>query len=59
LPRIAACCRVAIVASHGQHIRNGFHKQNVNTYTSRLKSWMAPFKGVASRHLGSYLGGGE
>ena len=30
--------------------------QNVNAYQSRLKSWMAPFKGVASAYLPSYLG---
>jgi len=47
---------VAVIASHGEHVYDGFHIQNVNAYTSRLKSWMAPFKGVASKYLGSYLG---
>ncbi len=47
---------VAIAASHGEHVYEGFHIQNVNAYTSRLKGWMAPFNGVASRYLGSYLG---
>ena len=47
---------VAILVNQGEHVYNGFHIQNVNAYTSRLKSWMAPFKGVASKYLGSYLG---
>jgi transposase-like protein len=33
-----------------------FHIQNVNAYHSRLKSWMMRFNGVATKHLGSYLG---
>jgi hypothetical protein len=28
----------------------------VNAYTSRLKTWMVRFKGVASKYLASYLG---
>lgn len=47
---------VAIFANHGEHVYDGFHIQNVNAYTSRLKSWMTPFKGVASKYLDSYLG---
>ena len=47
---------VAIVAKHGEHVHNGFRIKNVNAYTIRLKGWMAPFKGVASKYLGSYLG---
>ena len=33
-----------------------FHIQNVNAYTSRLKDWLRPFKGVASWYLPNYLG---
>lgn len=47
---------VAIVASRGEHAKGGFHIQNVNAYTSRLKAWMAPFNGVASKYLANYLG---
>ena len=47
---------IPIIASHGEHQYEGFHIQNVNAYTSRFKGWMAPFKGVASKYLASYLG---
>ena len=47
---------VAVVASRGEHVRGGFHIQNVNAYCSRLKGWMHGFKGVASRYLANYLG---
>jgi len=32
------------------------HLQNVNTYHARLRQWLAPFRGVASRYLPKYLG---
>lgn len=47
---------VAVVAKQGDRVYEGFHIQNVNAYASRLKSWMAPFKGVASKYLPNYLG---
>ena len=47
---------VAIIASHGAHVYQGFHIQNVNAYMSRLKGWLRPFRGVASWYLSSYLG---
>lgn len=47
---------VAVVARQRERVYEGFHIQNVNAYASRLKSWMAPFKGVASKYLGTYLG---
>lgn len=47
---------IPIIASRGEHVYEGFHIQNVNGYTSRLKGWMARFNGVASRYLPSYLG---
>ncbi len=47
---------IGIVASKGEHVYEGFHIQNVNAYMSRLKDWMRPFKGVASKYLSSYLG---
>ena len=33
-----------------------FHIQNLNAYTSRLKSWMVRFNGVATKYLPNYLG---
>lgn len=33
-----------------------FHIQNLNSYISRLKSWMARFHGVATKYLDNYLG---
>jgi len=47
---------VRLVALKGERVKNGFHIQNVNAYASRLKGWMARFKGVASKYLASYLG---
>jgi transposase-like protein len=47
---------IPIIASRGEHVYEGFHIQNVNAYTSRLKDWLRPFKGVASWYLPSYLG---
>ena len=36
-------------------IRGIYHIQNVNSYHSRLKNWIARFKGVATRYLSNYL----
>jgi len=47
---------IAVVAKQGERVFEGFHIQNVNAYTSRLKAWMAPFRGVASKYLATYLG---
>ena len=47
---------IPIITSRGEHAYKGFHIQNVNAYASRLKDWLRPFKGVASRYLPSYLG---
>lgn len=33
-----------------------FPIQNVNAYDSRLKAWMAWFRGVATKNLSNYLG---
>ena len=45
-----------IIASRGEHVHEKvLHLQNVNSYASRFKGWLAPFKGVASRYLPSYL----
>jgi transposase-like protein len=42
--------------SAGIRVDGPWHVQNVNAYHSRLKEWMRRFKGVATRHLESYLG---
>lgn len=47
---------VAVVARQDERVYEGFHIQNVNAYASRLKNWMWPFKGVASKYLPTYLG---
>jgi transposase-like protein len=51
-----AILHIPIIASHGEHVYEGFHIQNINAYMSRLKGWMQRFKGVASNYLASYLG---
>jgi transposase-like protein len=52
----AGILHIPIITSRGEHVYEGFHIQNVNAYTSRLKDWLRAFKGVASFHLPSYLG---
>lgn len=47
---------IALVASAGEHTWGIYHIQHVNAYTSGLKSWMARFKGVATKFLPNYLG---
>jgi len=39
-----------------QAARGAIHVQNVNAYHRRLRDWLAPFHGVASRYLPNYLG---
>ena len=47
---------ISLNASAGQRNYLAYHIQNVNAYTSRLKGWLRPFKGVASKYLTNYLG---
>ena len=51
-----ALMHVWIIASKGEHVWQGYHIQNVNAYTSNLKTWMIRFRGVATKYLDSYLG---
>jgi hypothetical protein len=37
-------------------VRGAIHVQNVNAYHSRMRGWLQPFRSVASRYLGNYLG---
>jgi len=46
----------AVNRSAGERVRGPWHIQNANAYHSRLKSWMARFKGVATSYLENYLG---
>lgn len=58
-PAFAADAKIAHVglnASQGERVWGIYHIQNVNAYTSRLKAWMARFKGVATAYLDTYLG---
>jgi hypothetical protein len=46
----------AMNLSAGERVRGPWHSQNANAYHSRLKGWIARFKGVATDYLESYLG---
>jgi len=52
----AGITHITCVASAGERVLGSYHVQNVNAYQRRFKSWMAPFNGVASWYLPSYLG---
>ena len=41
----------------GIRVQGAAHVQNVNAYHSRLRQWLGPFHGVATRYLPNYLGG--
>jgi len=47
---------ISLNASAGERVWGVYHIQNVNGYTSRLKTWMKPFRGVATAYLSNYLG---
>jgi hypothetical protein len=46
----------AVNASAGVRTRGALHIQNVNAYHSRMRAWLLPFRGVASRYLSHYFG---
>jgi len=50
----------AVNLSAGERVRSStrgaVHVQNVNAYHRRLREWLLPFHGVASRYLPNYLG---
>ena len=52
----AGILHIGLIVAQGERTRGVYHIQNVNAYVSRLKGWMARFKGVATKYLGSYLG---
>jgi transposase-like protein len=45
-----------VIVSAGQHVAGPWHIQNVNSYHSRLKTWMRRFNGVSTSYLTNYLG---
>jgi transposase-like protein len=54
--REAGITHEAVNLNAGARVRGAIHVQNVNAYHSRLRGWLQPFHGVASRYLGNYLG---
>ena len=46
----------AVNVQRGIRSRGAIHIQNVNAWHSRFKSWLARFRGVASRYLANYSG---
>lgn len=46
----------AVNPSAGVRTRGAVHIQNVNAYHSRMRAWLLPFRGVASRYLSHYFG---
>ncbi len=47
---------VSLNLSAGKRTWGVYHIQNVNSYDGRLKGWMKPFNGVATKYLPNYLG---
>ncbi len=42
--------------SKGQRVKNKiYHVQNVNNTAKRLRQWMKPFNGVATKYLQNYM----
>ena len=54
--REAGITHEAVDVKVGVRARGAIHIQNVNTWHSRFKSWLARFRGVASRYLINYSG---
>lgn len=59
---LAAAARELGIEQHGlntlrgERRRGAWHIQNINAYHSRLKAWLARFRGVATSYLTHYLG---
>ena len=54
--REAGISHQAVNLRAGMRVRGAAHVQNVNAYHSRLRQWLRPFHGVATRYLHHYLG---
>lgn len=54
--RAAGISHQAVNLRAGVRKRGALHIQNVNAYHSRVRGWLAGFRGVASRYLDNYFG---
>jgi len=54
--REAGISHEAVNVSAGIRKRGALHIQNVNAYHSRMRAWLVPFRGIASRYLSHYFG---
>ncbi|PJJ22179.1 transposase-like protein [Janthinobacterium sp. 67] len=54
--REARISHQAVNLRAGIRVQGAAHVQNVNAYHSRLRQWLGPFHGVATRYLPNYLG---
>ncbi|AYM77780.1 IS1595 family transposase [Janthinobacterium agaricidamnosum] len=54
--REAGISHQAVNVRAGIRVQGAAHVQNVNAYHSRLRGWLRPFHGVATRYLPNYLG---
>lgn len=54
--REAGISHQAVNLRQGIRVQGAVHVQNVNAYHSRLRGWLHPFHGVATRYLPNYLG---
>ena len=54
--REAGISHEAVNPSAGIRKRGALHIQNVNGYHSRMRAWLLPFRGIASRYLSHYFG---
>ena len=54
--REAGISHQAVNLRAGIRVQGAAHVQNVNAYHSRLRQWLGPFHGVATRFLPNYLG---
>lgn len=54
--REAGISHEAVNPSAGIRRHGALHIQNVNAYHSRMRAWLLPFRGIASRYLSHYFG---
>ena len=54
--REAGISHEAVNPGAGKRKRGALHIQNVNAYHSRMRAWLVPFRGIASRYLSHYFG---
>ena len=52
---IAKRAEIEVKSTPAKQSAGVYHIQNVNSYDSRLKTWMKRFKGVATKYLDNYL----